>query len=62
MVHGVSDKKTYSHKIPKGKMTIKVSLNEINTIIHLTKYSVYPKILMFYSNSYISENTITLYH
>jgi hypothetical protein len=62
MVHGVSDKKTYSRKPPKGKMTIKVRLNEINTIIHLKKYSVYPKILILYSNSYISENITTLYH
>jgi len=46
---------------PEGKMTINVRLNEINTIIHLKKYSVCPRILILYSNSYITENTITLY-
>jgi len=55
MVHGVSDKKTYSLKPPKGKMTIKTRLNEIYTIIHITKYSVCPRVLMLYSNSYISD-------
>jgi len=61
MLHGVSDKKTYSLKPPEDKMTVKIKLNEINTIIHLKKYSVYPRILILYSNSYISENTITFY-
>jgi len=61
MIHGVSDKKTYSLKLPEGKMTVKIRLNEIDTIMNLKKYSAYPRILILYWNSYISENTITLY-
>jgi len=48
MIHGVSDKKTYSLKLPEGKMTVKIRLNEIDTIMNLKKYSAYPRILILY--------------
>jgi hypothetical protein len=61
MVHGVSDKKTLPLKPPEGRLTVKTRLNEINKNFQLTKYFVFPRILILYSNSYISENIVTVY-